>query len=284
MCEWCVFKWDNELAVGLSSVWSSPCGLTFTYWECCGLCLDINQLSLPTPFCSALGIYSCHYGPFNCISFHKFSQQLSAFSLWSSGVISVLLVLSDIHLFLQVSLILLLRDLLFFFVWLLFSSQEKFKRMTAGEPEIYIYIRLYISSYICLTKTIIVKSTGVCVLFFTLCVISLWVVCKFFSVRRSWLASGVYSMLPYGTGISCYPFIPNLNILLPLSLLFFFLYIYFLKIWYWLIDGRVHDTSMSRFMCFFNRDNTEGTNSLKKIVFDVCVCFVLEKFVQDRRF
>ena len=36
------------------------------------------------------------YGPFNCISFHKFSQQLSIFWLCSSGLISALLVLSII--------------------------------------------------------------------------------------------------------------------------------------------------------------------------------------------
>ena len=35
--------------------------------------LDINQISLPTPFYSALGIYFCLYSPFNCISFFKFS-------------------------------------------------------------------------------------------------------------------------------------------------------------------------------------------------------------------
>ena len=39
------------------------------------------------------------YGPFNCISFHKFSQQLSAFSLYSSRLISALLVLSTIYLY-----------------------------------------------------------------------------------------------------------------------------------------------------------------------------------------
>ena len=32
-------------------------------------------------------------------------------------------------------------------------------------------------------------------------------------------------------------------------------------------------------MCFFNRGDTEGTNSSKKFVSDVCVCFVLCKFV-----
>ena len=47
--------------------------------------LDINQsslLSLFILFC----VYFCLYGPFNCISFHKFSRQLSAFSLLSSGL------------------------------------------------------------------------------------------------------------------------------------------------------------------------------------------------------
>ena len=42
------------------------------------------------------------YGPFNCISSHEFSQQLSVFSLCSSGLISVLVVLSTIHLFMKV--------------------------------------------------------------------------------------------------------------------------------------------------------------------------------------
>ena len=31
--------------------------------------------------------------------------------------------------------------------------------------------------------------------------------------------------------------------------------------------------------CFSNRGNTEGTNFLDNFVFDVCVCFVLCKFV-----
>ena len=41
------------------------------------------------------------------------------------------------------------------------------------------------------------------------------------------------------------------------------------------MDGRVLDTSL---MCFFNRGNTGGTSSLK-ILFDVCVFFVLYGFV-----
>ena len=45
----------------------------------------------------------CIYGPFNYISFHKFSRQFSVFSLSSSGLISALLVLSTIYLFMKVS-------------------------------------------------------------------------------------------------------------------------------------------------------------------------------------
>ena len=69
---------------------------------------DIHQPSLLTPLkkkkkiCSC--IYFCLYGAFNCILLHKFSQQLSAFSLGSSGLISAFLVHSTIYLFMKVSL------------------------------------------------------------------------------------------------------------------------------------------------------------------------------------
>ena len=49
-------------------------------------------------------VYFCLYGPFNCISFHKFSWQLSAFSPCSYSLISALLVFSNIYLLLKVSL------------------------------------------------------------------------------------------------------------------------------------------------------------------------------------
>ena len=52
-------------------------------------------------FCSC--VYFCLYGPFNCISFHKFSILLSVFSLCSCGLSSALLVLSTIYLFMKVS-------------------------------------------------------------------------------------------------------------------------------------------------------------------------------------
>ena len=44
------------------------------------------------------------YGPFNCILFHKFSWQLSTFSLCSSGLISALLLFSILYFFFEVSL------------------------------------------------------------------------------------------------------------------------------------------------------------------------------------
>ena len=46
----------------------------------------------------------CLYGPFDCISFHKFSRQLSAFSLCSCSLISALWVLSTVYLSIKVSL------------------------------------------------------------------------------------------------------------------------------------------------------------------------------------
>ena len=50
---------------------------------------DINQPSLPTPITLFLRLF-LSYGPFTCISFHKFSRQLSVFSLSSPSLISTL--------------------------------------------------------------------------------------------------------------------------------------------------------------------------------------------------
>ena len=48
--------------------------------------LDINHPSFPLLLlCSC--VCFCLYGPFNCIWFHKFSRQLSAFSLCFPGLI-----------------------------------------------------------------------------------------------------------------------------------------------------------------------------------------------------
>ena len=60
-----------------------------------------TELARSSLFCSC--VYFCLFGPFNCISFHKFSWQLSAFQLCSSGLVSALLVLSTIYHFMKVS-------------------------------------------------------------------------------------------------------------------------------------------------------------------------------------
>ena len=65
--------------------------------------LDINQPSLPTPFILFLCLFFS-YGPFTCISFHKFSRKLSVYSLCSPSLISASLVLSTIYFFLKASL------------------------------------------------------------------------------------------------------------------------------------------------------------------------------------
>ena len=65
---------------------------------------EIYQPSLPTTFLFCSCVCFRFSGPFNCISFHKFSRQLSAFSLCFSGLISASLVLLTIYLFMTVSL------------------------------------------------------------------------------------------------------------------------------------------------------------------------------------
>ena len=78
--------------------------LTFRRWGCCGLRerQKPNELDHSFLFCSC--VYFRLYGPFNWISFHKFSRQLSTFSLCSSSLNSAVLVLSTKYLFTKVSL------------------------------------------------------------------------------------------------------------------------------------------------------------------------------------
>ena len=61
-----------------------------------------TELAHSVLFCS--WVCFCLDGPFNCISFHKFSRQLSAFSLCSSDLSYALLVLSTVCLVVKVSL------------------------------------------------------------------------------------------------------------------------------------------------------------------------------------
>ena len=74
----------------LFQVHTWPRGLTFPWCGCCGLCLWHKPTELAHTFLLCSCVCLCLYGPFNCISFHKFSRQLPAFSLYSSGLISAL--------------------------------------------------------------------------------------------------------------------------------------------------------------------------------------------------
>ena len=91
--------WTNY---SLASV--SPRGLTITWWGCYGLCFWHKPTELANSFSFCCFVCFCLYGPFSCISFHKFSRQLSAFSLCSCGLISAVLDFSTLYLFMKVSL------------------------------------------------------------------------------------------------------------------------------------------------------------------------------------
>ena len=90
------------IIISQSVLWKVP-GLTFSWWGCYGLCHrhELTKLAHSFLFCSC--VCFCLYGPFNNVSFHKFSWQLFTFSLCSSGLNSALLVLSTIYLFIKVS-------------------------------------------------------------------------------------------------------------------------------------------------------------------------------------
>ena len=63
-----------------------PCGLPFTWSGCCGLRVWHKPTELARSFLSCFCVCFCLYRPFSCISFHKFSRQLSPFStlfFWS---------------------------------------------------------------------------------------------------------------------------------------------------------------------------------------------------------
>ena len=86
------------------SLRTCPYGLTFTWWGCYGLCLRQKKkkpTELAHSFLRCSCVCFCHYDPFNCILFHKFSWHISCFSLCSSSLISALLVLSTIYHFME---------------------------------------------------------------------------------------------------------------------------------------------------------------------------------------
>ena len=93
----------SDLQRGTASFEGVPAGSPSRGGDVAVYVFDINQPSLPTSFYFVLVSVSVFYDLFNCVSFHKFSRQLSAFSLCSSGLISALLILSTIYLFVKVS-------------------------------------------------------------------------------------------------------------------------------------------------------------------------------------
>ena len=92
----CSTRWSCSIIIV-----SVPAGSSWRGGDVTAYVKDINQPSFPTlfffKFCSC--VYFCPHGPFNCISFHKFSRHVSVFSLCSSGLISAPLVLSTIGLY-----------------------------------------------------------------------------------------------------------------------------------------------------------------------------------------
>ena len=87
----------------ISSHIRCPHGLTLTWQGRCDLCLCHKPTELAHSFLFCSCVCFCLYGPFNCILFHKFSRQLSVFSLCSCGLSSALLVLSTVFIFVKVS-------------------------------------------------------------------------------------------------------------------------------------------------------------------------------------
>ena len=64
------------------SIKTNAHGLTFTWWECRGLCLRRKPTDLAHSFLFCSCVCFCLYGPFNFISFHKFFLQLCFLTLF----------------------------------------------------------------------------------------------------------------------------------------------------------------------------------------------------------
>ena len=71
----------------------------FPQQGCCGLFFWHKPTKFAHSYFIFSCVYFCLYGPFSCISFHKFSQKLSTFSLCSSSLISASLVLATLSLY-----------------------------------------------------------------------------------------------------------------------------------------------------------------------------------------
>ena len=109
MCPTCLFFFGYVFTNTVSWTCVSPCCFVFSnivFWtlRMLRLCFWHKPTELAHSFLFCSCVCFCLYGPLNCFSFHKFSWQLSVFSLCSSGLISALLVLSSVYLFMKVSL------------------------------------------------------------------------------------------------------------------------------------------------------------------------------------
>ena len=99
-------EWEMAVVVVPSTNDHRPRGLTFRWWGCCRSCLWYK----PTELAHFFFIFHscvcvCLYGPFNCISFHKFSRQftLRFLSLFFRSCFC-LIGLFQLYLFMKVSL------------------------------------------------------------------------------------------------------------------------------------------------------------------------------------
>ena len=102
-------KCDFVIIVSKWWVWCSSAGSLRAHLHMVGmlrLCLWPKPTELAHSFFFCSSVCFCLYGPFKCkcISFHKFSPQLSVFLLCSFNFISALLVLSTSRLRMKVSL------------------------------------------------------------------------------------------------------------------------------------------------------------------------------------
>ena len=97
-----MYKWQTTTTTTTPD--PRPRGLPFTWWGCFGLCQRQKPTEVAYSFLFCSCVCLCLYCSFNSISFHKFSRQLAASSLCSSGLYSALLVLSVIYFFIKVFL------------------------------------------------------------------------------------------------------------------------------------------------------------------------------------
>ena len=94
-----LYKHNLNISTISSTLLSPPAHL-----HVLGMLQFMSLIEVAHSFLSCSHVYFHLYGPFNCISLHKFSPQLYAFSLCAFSLISALLVLSTVYLFKKVSL------------------------------------------------------------------------------------------------------------------------------------------------------------------------------------